>query len=319
MFRSYLQLTKPGIVVGNLISVTGGFLLASQGNINWFQGFLVTLSVALVVASGCIINNVIDRDIDCLMKRTCKRPTVTGEVSVNAALSCASVLGVSGATLLYCVTPGLLPVCLVLAGLVVYVGLYSLHFKRSSVHGTLIGSFSGAVPPVVGYCSVGGGFDAAALTLLVMFSLWQMPHSYAIAIFRAGDYGSASIPVLPVVRGIPIAKRHIAAYIVAFTGATLALGILGYVGTFYMLVAFFGGVYWFGLAVAGWTTNNDRRWAKEIFFTSIVLISLLSAAMSLDYYRPQASRGSGLQTARNWTSVHRLTAVMTEARQWSLV
>lgn len=286
MFRPYLQLTKPGIVIGNLISVTGGFLLASKGNVNWIQGCMVVLSVALIVASGCVINNIIDRDIDGLMTRTRSRPMVTGRIPVGLALLYGCVLGVAGTAILYGATSCLLPVILVLLGYVVYAGLYSLYFKRNSIHGTLIGSISGAMPPVVGYCAASGGFDGAAVTLLVMFSLWQMPHSYAIAIFRARDYKAASIPVFPVMKGISTAKRHIVAYIVAFTGATLMLGVLGYVGKVYMLAALIGGVYWFCLGLAGWTASNDIKWARKIFFTSIALITVLSVAMSVDFHRP---------------------------------
>lgn len=115
-------------------------------------------------------------------------------------------------------------------GFVVYVGVYSLYMKRHSVYGTLIGSLSGAAPPVIGYCAVTGDFDSGAAILLAIFSLWQMPHSYAIAIFRFKDYQAANIPVLPVVKGISVAKNHITLYIIAFAVATLMLTLGGYAG-----------------------------------------------------------------------------------------
>ncbi|WP_454726702.1 MULTISPECIES: heme o synthase [Cupriavidus] len=288
-YRPYLQLTKPGIVMGNMISVTGGFLLASRGDIHWGQGFLVALSVALVIASGCVVNNVVDRDIDSLMARTRNRPMVTGAVSTGAALCYACVLGLAGAGLLYAATGQAMPVALVLLGYAVYVGAYTLCLKRSSVHGTLVGSLSGAMPPVVGYCAASGRFDAAALTLLAMFSLWQMPHSYAIAIFRATDYRAAAIPVLPVVRGLPAARRHIVLYILAFTGATLMLGVLGYTGWGYMAAAAASGIYWFRLGLAGRTARDERQWARKLFFASIAIITVLSVAMSVDFYRSPAA------------------------------
>ncbi len=75
-----------------------------------------------------------------------------------------------------------------------------------------------------------GNFDSGAAILLAIFSLWQMPHSYAIAIFRFKDYQAANIPVLPVVKGISVAKNHITLYIVAFAVATLMLSLGGYAG-----------------------------------------------------------------------------------------
>jgi len=61
--RQYLLLMKPGIVFGNLISVSGGFFLASKGNINWLLLLFTILGVSLVIASGCIFNNWIDREV----------------------------------------------------------------------------------------------------------------------------------------------------------------------------------------------------------------------------------------------------------------
>lgn len=283
MLRSFLQVTKPGIVIGNLISATGGFLLASRGNVNWEQGCLVALSVALTVASGCVLNNVADRDIDGIMKRTRNRPMVKGRVSVPQALMYGFILGLAGIGLLYYAAHRLLPVYLLLTGYVVYVGLYTLCLKRNSIHGTLVGSISGAMPPVVGYCTASGSFDGAALALVTIFSLWQMPHSYAIAIFREKDYRAAGIPVLPVVRGFQAARLHIATYILAFTAAALTLGLLGYVGKLYMLLALVSGLYWFRQSLAGWTTASEPRWARKIFFTSIAVVVVLCVAMSLDY------------------------------------
>ena len=150
-FHRYVQVTKPGIIIGNLIATTGGFLLASRGNIDGVLMLATLLGISLVVASGCVINNCIDRDIDSCMQRTRTRVTVTGEMSVLAALAHGIVLGIAGFALLawYVTVAALIFAVL---GFVVYVGIYSLYMKRNSVHGTLVGSLSGAVPPVVGYC-----------------------------------------------------------------------------------------------------------------------------------------------------------------------
>ena len=112
-----------------------------------------------------------------------------------------------------------------LAGLVIYVGVYSLYLKRNSVYGALIGSLAGAAPPLAGYCAVTGRFDLGAVILLSIFSLWQMPHCYAIAVFRFDDYTAAAIPVLPVKQGTAAAKKHIVGYILAFMAATLMLTV----------------------------------------------------------------------------------------------
>ena len=288
MIKSYLQVTKPGIIMGNLISVVGGFLLASKGSIDYALFVFTLLGVSLVVASGCAFNNLIDRDIDPKMERTKNRVLVKGLVSPNITAVLATVLGVLGFVVLY-FGANPLAMWLSIMGFVVYVGIYSLYMKRHSVYGTLIGSLSGAAPPVIGYCAVSHEFDAGALILLAIFSLWQMPHSYAIAIFRFKDYQAANIPVLPVVKGIAVAKHHITMYIIAFMFATLMLSIGGYAGYKYLVVAAAVSVWWLCMALSGYKSeNNDRIWARKLFVFSIVAIFALSVMMSIDFMAPSA-------------------------------
>ena len=282
MIKQYLQVTKPGIIFGNLISVVGGFLLASKGSID-YPLFLATLvGVSLVVASGCVFNNYIDRDIDKKMERTKNRVLVKGLIAPSVTLVYATVLGIAGFALLY-IAANPLAMWLAVMGFVAYVGVYSLYMKRHSVYGTLIGSLSGAAPPVIGYCAVTNEFDAGALILLAIFSLWQMPHSYAIAIFRFKDYQAANIPVLPVVKGISVAKNHITVYILAFMIATLMLTLVGYAGYKYLIVAAAVSVWWLGMALRGYKTENDSVWARKLFVFSIVAITSLSVMMSIDF------------------------------------
>ena len=286
MLKRYLLVTKPGIIFGNLISVVGGFFLASKGDLQ-LDIFLATLAgVSLVIASGCVFNNYIDRDIDCLMERTRNRVLVQGLIGPRTTLVYATALGVTGVALLYWVNP--LSAALGGLGFVVYVGLYTLWLKRRSVYGTLVGSLSGATPPVIGYCAVSNEFDAGALILLLIFSLWQMPHSYAIAIFRLKDYQAAAIPVLPVKREIALTKSHMFRYILAFALATVMLTFSGHAGLFYFTVATLVSLIWLGMAWKGFQVTDDRVWARQLFIFSIVAISSLSLMMSVDV------QGSGM-------------------------
>ncbi|WP_426112289.1 heme o synthase [Pseudomonas sp. DSP3-2-2] len=280
--KHFIQITKPGIIFGNVLSVAGGFFLASKGQIDFGLFLAAVIGTSLVVASGCVFNNCIDRDIDVKMERTKNRVLVQGLVSLKLALLYATILGVVGVGLLYTKANPLAALFAVI-GFVIYVGFYSLYLKRKSVHGTLVGSLSGAMPPVIGYVAVSNSFDFAALTLLVMFSLWQMPHSYAIAIFRFNDYLAAKIPVLPVERGILVAKRHILMYILAFLVATLMLTVGGYAGLNYMAVAAAMGMYWLYMAWKGYKAVDDIVWARKLFVFSIFTISALSVMMSLDF------------------------------------
>ncbi|MDD8060824.1 heme o synthase [Shewanella metallivivens] len=281
--RGYVQVTKPGIIMGNLISVAGGFLLAAQGNVDVTLMLATMLGLCLVVASGCAINNCIDRDIDAKMQRTCKRVTVTGELSISSVLMFGLGLGAIGFAMLAIFTNSL-AVLFAAIGYGVYVGVYSLYMKRNSVYGTLVGSFSGAVPPVVGYCAVTGQMDMGAGILLLMFSLWQMPHSYAIAIFRFDDYAAANIPVLPVAEGMAKAKLHIVLYIAVFALVSVLLPLAGYTGIAFTAVTCATSFWWLAMALKGYRQDiNLQSWARQVFGFSIITITALSVTMALDF------------------------------------
>lgn len=282
MIKPYLKLTKPGIIGGNLIAAIGGVLLASQGNIDGVLLLAVGIGTTLIVASGCVFNNVIDIDIDKLMKRTCERELVKKIVPISYALIWATVLCVGGFFTLYHYTSTVAFQFGVL-GFVVYVGLYSLYFKRKSVYGTLIGGLSGACPPVIGYCAVTGQFDSSAAILFITFCLWQIPHSYAIAIYRFDDYKSASIPVLPVEIGIARARYHIIGYIIAFAIAALTLTYLGYVGSWYTLGMGLVSLHWLYIAKVGYQKVPNAQWGKKMLLCSIFNIMVFCTLISLDF------------------------------------
>ncbi|MDR3449140.1 MAG: heme o synthase [Alphaproteobacteria bacterium] len=284
MVKRYLQLTKPGIIFGNLVSTAGGFFLAARGNISLALLLATMAGVSLVIACGCVFNNYIDRDIDGEMKRTCNRALVQGLIAPSSALVYASILGIAGICVLY-FAANPLSAALAVAGLIVYIGFYSLYMKRHSVMGTLVGSLSGAMPPVIGYCAVSDHFDMAAFLLLVIFSLWQMPHSYAIAILYLDDYAAAGIPVLPVKMGVPAAKRHIVLYTAAFSIAALLPTLAGYTGYVYLAGAGLLGGYWLHMALSGFRATDERGWARRMFLFSIIIVMALSLLLSVDFSR----------------------------------
>ncbi len=280
--KNYLSVAKPGILLGNLISAAAGFFLASKGRIDGVTLALTLVGISLVVASGCVFNNCIDREIDGKMIRTCNRALAKGLVSLKNAVSYAMILGIAGMAMLWEATNPL-TVAIVLSGLLIYVVVYSLYMKRNSVYSALVGSLAGAAPPLAGYCAVTGRFDLGALILLSIFTLWQIPHCYAIAIFRSDDYAAAAIPVLPVKKGTAAARKHIVGYILAFMVATLMLTFGGYTGYSTFVVATVLGLSWLYLAWSGYKASDERIWANKLYVFSILTIFILSVMMSVDF------------------------------------
>ncbi len=280
LIKEYYRLAKPGIVYGNLITASAGFFLASKGNIN-FQLLVATLiGIALIIGSSCVFNNYIDRGIDEKMPRTKNRALVKGTVSPRNALIYATVLGILGFLVLAIYT-NFITVIIGSIGVFFYIVMYSI-WKRRSIYGTIVGSVSGAVPIVAGYTAVTNHFDMGAFLIFMILVLWQMPHFYAIAIYRLKDYTAAKIPVLPVKKGIFITKIHMLSYIIAFIIAVSLLTILGFTGYIYLSVALALGGSWLLLCIKGFKTNNDAIWARKMFFFSLITITLLSVVISID-------------------------------------
>lgn len=238
------------------------------------------LGMSLVIASACVINNFIDRSIDEKMERTKNRALVKHKISSRSAIIYAIILGLLGFTILIFYT-NLLTAFIGLVGFFFYVVMYSI-WKRKSIHGTLVGSISGAVPPVAGYCAASNQLDAGAIILFLILVIWQMPHFYAIAIFRLKDYANASIPVLPVKMGIKTTKIHILLYIVAFIVASFTLFSFGYVGYLYLVVMSLLGLIWLWMGLKGFKTENDDLWAKKMFRMSLIIITLFSVIISVE-------------------------------------
>lgn len=280
MIKTYYMLTKPGIIMGNAITTVGGFALASRGHMDYGLLLATLIGLSLVIASAGVFNNYMDRASDEKMERTKHRPLVKKLITERNAILFAIILGLGGFAVLSLYT-NLLTVLITLAGFFTYVVLYII-WKYRSVHGTLIGSLSGGVPPLVGYCAVSNRFDEGALILFMILVFWQMPHFFAIAMYRLDDYVAAAIPVLPVKKGIYVAKIHMLIYIIAFIATALMLTIFHYTGYAYFLAAVVLGSIWLGLCIKGFTSQHNQIWARKMFLFSLVTITGLCLMLSID-------------------------------------
>jgi protoheme IX farnesyltransferase len=280
MVKAHIILTKPGIILGNVITTAGGFALASRGHLDYGLFLFTLIGLSFVIASSCVFNNYIDRHVDAKMARTKNRALAQGAISSKNALIFGVLLGLIGAGVLFFYT-NILTLSIALAGFFIYVVPYSFGKYRTS-QGTLIGSIAGAAPPLVGYCAVTNSFDLGAILLFLIVVLWQMPHFYAIAIYRFNDYNRAGVPVLPVKKGMHTTKVHMVFYTVAFIVAALLLTAFDYTGYLYFTAAALLGLAWLWLCIKGFKASNDARWARQVFLFSLVVITGLCLTMAFD-------------------------------------
>jgi heme o synthase len=274
---NYALLMKPGILIGNLITMAAGFALGGKGPFDFGLFFAAVFGLGFIMASGCVFNNVFDKSIDQKMKRTQNRPIPSGAISPARAVAIGIGLLLMGNLILAYMTN---PLALMAAdiGFVIYVIFYTL-LKKSTLYGTVIGSMAGAVPPVVGYVAAGSEVDMGAFLLFMVLVFWQMAHFYSIALFHIEEYRAAEIPVLPLVKGIFQTKIHIILYIMAFMGTASLLTFTGYTGYGFLCLVWILGLFWLQLAFQGLQTESNFLWAKKMFRCSLVLITLLSGAI----------------------------------------
>ena len=279
-FKRYLQLAKPGIIFGNLITLTGGFLLATHREIGfeYLPLFVyVMIGVALMIASGCVFNNIYDKDIDNSMTRTQKRPLVTGDISIIQATIYGSLLLILSCLVLYYLV-NLLTLWIIIIGFIVYVGIYTVS-KRLTVHATVLGGISGAIPPVAGYTAVVNALDYNALALFLILFFWQIPHSYAIAMLYMDNYSKVKLPMLPLVKGITYTKKIILFYLVLFVVSYALPGLLSSADLLSFVVCMLVGLFWLYKSILSYRKDTDRIFAKTVFKFSIIVITVICLTM----------------------------------------
>jgi protoheme IX farnesyltransferase len=279
------RLTKPGVTYGNLITAVAGYLFAAHGHIDWSVFAMLTVGTWFVIASACVINNYLDLDIDRVMTRTKKRPLVTGEVTPRQALIFGAALGIAGTALLsiftnyWVVGAGIL-------GWVTYVWLYGALSKRKSIHGTLVGAVSGAVPIFAGYMAAKGTIDIGSVLVFAVLFFWQMPEFYSIAVYRRSEYEAAGVPIISVVKGVRATIVQIFAYTLAFGVSALLLAAFGYTSIAYAVIVGACCLYWLWLAAQGLRAANPEAWARRMFRFSLIILLVFSLMISVDAYLP---------------------------------
>lgn len=278
--QDLLALVKMGIVNSNTLTVFTGFWLALHFNgLNFVDQldkmFFTIAGSALIMAGSCSLNNYIDRDIDHLMERTKNRPTVTGKLKPSFVLTFGIVLLLLGFVFLLFTTP--MAAFIGFIGAFTYVVLYSLWTKRAYTLNTVVGSVSGAVPPLIGWAAIDPSLNhpIAWMLFLIMF-IWQIPHFLALAMKRVEEYRNAGIPMLPVVYGFDITKRQIMIWTVCLLPLPFYMSALGVT---FMIIATLLNIGWIVLGFYGYRKKDDIKWSVQMFVYSLNYLTILFISM----------------------------------------
>lgn len=272
-------LFKAGVLLANVLPVFTGFWLAlhfteTSFRTHWGVFLLTIVGSTMVMAGALILNNWYDIDIDTIMERTKKRPTVTGNIPLKVVLTMGIVFTIIGFLLLMFTTVEAAIYGFI--GWFTYVFLYTMWSKRRNTFNTIIGSVSGAVTPLIGWTAIEPGFHKIPIMLFLILFIFQMPHTFAIAMKKYKEYTAAGVAMLPVVRGFKITKRQIVVYVACLLPLPFFLSPLG---TPFIVIATLLNIGWLVASISGFFTKDDLKWAHVIFLYSVNYVTILFILM----------------------------------------
>jgi heme o synthase len=277
--RDYAILLKPRVMSLVVFTALVGMLLAPT-TVDPVVGIIAITCIALGAGASGAINMWYDRDIDSVMQRTMNRPLPAGRLRPRAALLLGAILATASAATMALLV-NVIAAALLALTIAYYVFVYTVWLKRRTPQNIVIGGASGALPPMIGWAAASGDLGWGALALFAIIFLWTPPHSWALALFRKGDYDRAGVPMMPVVAGERSTRAQILAYTCLLVPATFLPMLVGTSGWLYGLCAAGLGATMLGHALRVYR-DKDARSARGLFFFSILYLFLIFAALLLD-------------------------------------
>ena len=276
----YVSLLKPRVMSLVVFAGVAG-MVAAPGHIHPLLAAIAILCIAVSAGGAASINMWYDRDIDAIMSRTRGRPLPQGKIAPDSALAFGVVMS-AGASLLMALACGYAAAFWLTVANLFYVFVYTMWLKRSTPQNIVIGGAAGAFPPVIGWASVSNsGWGHTALMPWLLFTLiflWTPPHFWALALYRAQDYGRAGVPMMPNVRGAKSTKIQMLLYTLVLAPVAVSPTFIGAAGVVYLVVASVLSALFILCAVRVLRTDSDRP-AMQMFAFSILYLFILLATL----------------------------------------
>lgn len=281
--RAYVALTKPRVIELLLVTTAPVMILAARGIPDLWLVLATLVGGSFSAASANAFNCYLDRDIDRVMKRTSKRPLVTGELSPREALVFAFATGIASIAFLWAFTTWLAAV-LSLVAILYYVFVYTLLLKRRTPQNIVWGGAAGCMPVLIGWAAVTGTLDWAAVILFAVVFLWTPPHYWPLSMRYQDDYAAVDVPMLAVVRGQSAVGLQVVLYAWATVVCSLLLVPVAPMGMIYAVVAAGAGT-WFIVEshrlYAG-AIRGEALKPMRVFHSSITYLTLVFVAVGID-------------------------------------
>ncbi|MBI3772088.1 MAG: protoheme IX farnesyltransferase [Gammaproteobacteria bacterium] len=278
--KALYAIAKPGIVGLTLVAALAGAYVGNRGALPGVESLVwMLITLALVTAGSCMLNNLYDRDIDRLMARTRSRGLVVGAVSPQLTL----IIGLILVTLplpVMAAKVNVVTAWLTAAAAFGYVVVYTIWAKRRTPWANQLGGIAGALPPMIGVTAAAGGVDLNAWILFVIMVVWQQPHALSLALKYRADYARAGVPVIPVAKGVAATKLRIFIYTMILLPLSMVPYFTGIAGMFYLATAtILSSIFLYKAAVF---LRSEADCDMRLFLFSLLHLVVLFAALVLD-------------------------------------
>ena len=262
-----------------LISTIPAMILAEEGIPDAALVLATLVGGTLAAGSANAFNMVLESDLYQLMKRTSKRPLVTGVISKAHAGIFASTIGLlSLITFWFLTTP--LATLFTFVAIGFYVLVYTMALKRRTSQNIVWGGAAGCMPVLIGWAAVTNSISWTAVAFFLVIFFWTPPHFWALAIKYKDDYEAASIPMLPVIAARNIVVKNMWFYTVAMAASSVALIYLAELQWWAMVITVaLGLIFAYQLIQLKENADNYNSVAAKIFHWSITYLTLFSALL----------------------------------------
>jgi len=268
--KSYLIFTKFRLSALVVLSALSGYLF--NGGTNGWEIFLLMVGGTLVTAASNGSNQIWERNLDILMKRTAGRPLPQGKMTVNEALIVVGISLIVGTYMLYQINA--YSALLGLAAFISYVFIYT-PMKRVSPWAVFVGAFPGAIPPMLGAVAASGEFSFVPGILFFVQFVWQFPHFWAIAWVSYDDYKAGGFSLLPSKEGRSKSSAfQIMIYSLLLIPFSLMPWILGWTGIISLALASILGGAFFMYSYKLYL-SNDTKDARKLMFASFLYLPFI--------------------------------------------
>lgn len=278
--KAYVELLKTRLSFLVSFSSAFGYTLAMGGRVDWMQLAMLFIGGFLISGASCSINQVIEKDLDKVMKRTASRPLPMGVLTKKEAIWFAVIIAIVGLLVLAQWTNPL-TVMLSSISMILYSFVYT-PLKRVGPIAVFVGAIPGALPPLLGWTAATGMISHEALIIFGIQFIWQFPHFWAIAWVSDEDYKRAGFKLLPV-RGEKDLKT--AFQIMTYTLFLIPLGLLpmyfGITGTNSAVIVTVCGVLFLASTIK-LMRDQSRKSALRIMFGSFLYLPIVQIAFLLD-------------------------------------